>query len=76
MLEHRINAGAEHKPTDHLSMLDSMITARLDQSKLTKLNEIDRQINTFIIAGMFKFHNKCANILNHLFYNNINISNK
>lgn len=51
MLEHRINAGAEHKPTDHLSMLDSMITARLDQSKLTKLNEIDRQINTFIIAG-------------------------
>lgn len=34
------------------SLLDTMITERLDkQSKLTRLGEIGRQINTFVIAG-------------------------
>lgn len=35
----------------NLSMLDSFINERLVDSKLTRLNEIDRQISTFVIAG-------------------------
>ena len=40
----------------NLSLLDSMISDRLVKSKLTRLNEIDRQINTFVIAGKQHFN--------------------
>ena len=33
------------------TMLDTMIAERMIDSKLTRVHEIDRQINTFVIAG-------------------------
>ena len=41
----------EQQSAGNQSLLDSMITTRLVGSKLTRVNEIDRQINTFVIAG-------------------------
>lgn len=50
----------EQKSRKQLSLLDSMIESRISSmnpDRIMKLNQIETQINTFVVAGMFDMFN-------------------
>ena len=50
----------EQKSRKQLSLLDSMIESRISSmnpDRILKLNQIETQINTFVVAGMFDMFN-------------------